>query len=377
MEFGIFVMMNILGQAAHDPAAEHRTLKEELETIRQADRAGFKHIWVSEHHCLPEYSHLSASESFIAYALAITEKIHIGSGIFNLNPIANHPVRLAERVAMLDHLGEGRFEFGTGRGAGSWEVGTFNLDTSTTKEPWEEVVWELKKMWESRDYSFDGKYFQTPGRNILPKPYGGGKTHPPMWVAAGNPPTFEKAARHGMGVLGFNVEPAQAMKARIEAYHAVIADAEPVGQYVNDNVMISSSMLCLEDGKRARQVYRDSMMHYFFPLLFLYHDTFPVPEGATRWPDIPGEFTLDDVEAMIDGGQVLCGDPEEVRQQLEAMQDLGIDQLVFGGPNGVPFDVQRESNNLFAEKVMPHFDKQPDVWRTDTMRYGPAGKPVA
>ena len=49
-------------------------------------------------------------------------RIHLSSGIFNLSPRANHPVRTAERVAMLDHLSEGRFEFGTGRGAGSHEV---------------------------------------------------------------------------------------------------------------------------------------------------------------------------------------------------------------------------------------------------------------
>jgi alkanesulfonate monooxygenase SsuD/methylene tetrahydromethanopterin reductase-like flavin-dependent oxidoreductase (luciferase family) len=168
MEFGIFVMMNIMGERAHDPAAERATLKEELELIRLADRTGWKYVWVTEHHCLPEYSHLSANESFIPYALAITERIHVGSGIFNINPIANHPLRLAERVAMLDLLSDGRFEFGTGRGAGSWEVGTFNLKTSETKEVWDEVIWEFKKMWESKDYAFDGKFFQVPGRNVLP-----------------------------------------------------------------------------------------------------------------------------------------------------------------------------------------------------------------
>jgi hypothetical protein len=90
---------------------------------------------------------------------------------------------------------------------------------------------------------------------------------------------------NGLGVLGFNVETAHAMKNRVDAYKAVIKEATPVGQYVNDNVMISSSMLCLEDGKRARQVLADSGMSYFFSLLFLYHDTFPIPDGAVRWPD--------------------------------------------------------------------------------------------
>ena len=80
---------------------------------------------------LTEYCHISASEVFIGYLRRATERIHLGSGIFNLSPRVNHPVRNAERVAMLDHLTDGRFEFGTGRGAGCHEVATFNIhDTS-------------------------------------------------------------------------------------------------------------------------------------------------------------------------------------------------------------------------------------------------------
>ena len=94
---------------------------------------------------------------------------------------------------MLDHLTEGRFEFGTGRGAGSHEVATFNIhDTSSTKAEWDEVIREIPRMWETEEYTFQGDHFSvdTP-HNILPKPYGG--VHPPMWVACGNPPTFDKA----------------------------------------------------------------------------------------------------------------------------------------------------------------------------------------
>jgi alkanesulfonate monooxygenase SsuD/methylene tetrahydromethanopterin reductase-like flavin-dependent oxidoreductase (luciferase family) len=162
------------------------------------------------------------------------------------------------------------------------------------------------------------------------------------------------------------------MKNRVDAYRAVIKEATPVGQYVNDNVMISSSMLCLEDGKRARQVMADSLMSYFFSLLFLYHDTFPLPEGAVRWPAVHPEPGLEGVEAMIESGMILCGDPHEVKQQLEAFEYIGIDQLVFGGPNGIPFEVQRESVELFAREVMPHFDRKPGVWRSTQMRQGAA-----
>ena len=70
-------------------------------------------------------------------------------------------------------------------------------------------------MWDPFEYSHpDGEAFDAATQRRAPKPYGGGRTHPPMWVAAGNPPTYEKAARHGLGVLGFNVAAIHDMKDR-------------------------------------------------------------------------------------------------------------------------------------------------------------------
>lgn len=367
MEFGIFVQSFLPGAKAHDPAAEHRALLGDVELVREADRHGWKYAWVTEHHCLPEYSHLSASESFIAFALARTERIHIGSGIFPLNPVTNHPVRVAERVAMLDHLSEGRFEFGSGRGAGSHEIGTFNLVPTETKANWEEVIWELPKMWDSLEYSHEGPAFRTPPRNVLPKPYGGPGTHPPLWVAAGNPPTYEKAARHGLGVLGFNVAAIHDMKEHVDAYKAAISEAEPVGHFVNDNVMITNGLVCLEDGQQARQMACDMQISYLQSLVFLYHDTFPVPEGATAWPNVMPEPTLDDIEQRIDAGFLLCGDPDEVTEQVRRYEEVGCDQVAFGIPVGLPQEVAIETLRLFGREVIPKFDTDPEH-RTTQMR---------
>ena len=138
MEFGVLIH-GYCPRKPHDNDHEHDWVRREIELVTEADRYGFKYAWLTEHHFLEEYSHLSASEVFIPYLGALTEQIHIGSGIFNLNPQVNHPARLAERVAMLDHLMDRRFEFGTGRGAGAYEVGGFGItDTDATKAVWEE-----------------------------------------------------------------------------------------------------------------------------------------------------------------------------------------------------------------------------------------------
>jgi alkanesulfonate monooxygenase SsuD/methylene tetrahydromethanopterin reductase-like flavin-dependent oxidoreductase (luciferase family) len=148
VEFGLFNALYLPHEQASDPAMEHSRLLDEVTSIQAADRSGFKYTWASEHHFLTEYSHLSANESFLAFVAAKTERIHVGTGIFNITPPVNHPARVAERVAMIDHLSEGRFEFGMGRGSSSTEQGGFGItDPDLTKEMFDEVMPEFRKMW--------------------------------------------------------------------------------------------------------------------------------------------------------------------------------------------------------------------------------------
>src|SRR5947209_7402309 len=123
MEFGIIVQTFVpKWRLDADANAEHNAFMLDLELVQAADRAGFKYVWVVEHHFLHEYSHLSANDVVCGYLAHATEQIHIGSGIFNPLPQVNHPAKVAERVAMIDHLSGGRMEFGTGRGAGTHEI---------------------------------------------------------------------------------------------------------------------------------------------------------------------------------------------------------------------------------------------------------------
>src|SRR3989454_7507239 len=131
MEFGIFLQGHVAARSlAANPDFEHQSLMNDIAVAKAADESGFKYIWVSEHHFLDEYSHLSASEVFLAYLAGVTRRIHLGSAIWNISPPVNHPVRVAERVAMMDHLSDGRFEFGVGRGAGALEVTGFGIEST-------------------------------------------------------------------------------------------------------------------------------------------------------------------------------------------------------------------------------------------------------
>ncbi len=299
----------------------------------------------------------------MGYIAARTDRIHLSTGINNLSPRVNHPVRNAERAAFLDHVTGNRFEWGTGRGAGSHEIATFNiLDKDSTKSEWDEVIREIPRMWEQRDYTFSGEHFTVPyPHNVLPKPYGIG--HPPIWVACGNPGTFAKAGELGIGAIAFNFEPIYALKGRIEAYKQAIVDCtDPVGQFKNDNVMMTNAVVCLSDREKARTIAKTRGRGYLYSLVCLYHDTMPKPEYAPVWPQPPLDPPATDemLDELIAGGWLLCGTPDEVCEQVDKYQSVGCDQVVFGLPNdGMAHEDVLEMLELFGTKVIPEFDKDP------------------
>jgi alkanesulfonate monooxygenase SsuD/methylene tetrahydromethanopterin reductase-like flavin-dependent oxidoreductase (luciferase family) len=367
VEFGLFNALYLPHEQASDPAMEHSRLLDEVTSIQAADRSGFKYTWASEHHFLTEYSHLSANESFLAFVAAKTERIHVGTGIFNVTPPVNHPARVAERVAMIDHLSEGRFEFGMGRGSSSTEQGGFGItDPELTKEMFDEVVPQFARMWRDEPYAYEGRFFSMPERNVLPKPFT--KPHPPMWVAAGNPGTFEKAARMGLGVLCFTSGSPAQLAPLIEVYKKTIQKAEPVGDYVNDNVMVTTQMLCLEDGQKARQLACNMASSYHQSLVFRYLDTFPKPPFIPTWPEVLPEPTLEDMETRIAKGLVAVGTPDECQKNVQRYADIGADQLTFGMLSStMPIDDCVEAIETFGRHVLPQFDGDP-VHRTTRHR---------
>ena len=171
MEFGLFQGGFVhRDMRAANPNAEHDRLISEVELCEIGDQHNWKYAWFTEHHFLEEYSHISANEVLMPWVLARTEQIHVGSGIINVTPPVNHPARVAERVAMMDHVSGGRFEFGTGRGSSTTEMGGFGItDPEITRDMYDEVIVEFKKMWADEKYEFDGRSSRCPTRNVLPE----------------------------------------------------------------------------------------------------------------------------------------------------------------------------------------------------------------
>src|SRR5258707_720168 len=182
--------------------SEHKLFKDAMAQVELADRLGIDHIWEVEHHFLEEYAHSSAPEVFLAACAARTKNIRIGHGVVLAPPGYNHPARVAERIATLDLISDGRVDWGTGESASRVELEGFGIDPDQKKAMWAEAVEQTADMMAMSPYpGFKGRFFSMPVRNVVPKPLQ--KPHPPIWVACSRRETIHAAARAGIGALTF------------------------------------------------------------------------------------------------------------------------------------------------------------------------------
>ncbi|HUE39439.1 MAG TPA: LLM class flavin-dependent oxidoreductase [Candidatus Binatia bacterium] len=356
MEFGIFSQMHVPLDET-----EHSRFMRSVDVSLASDAAGFKYDWSPEHHFLFEYSHQPAPEVYMSFVAARTKRIHLGHAIVNLCAVVNHPARVAERAATLDHLSEGRLELGTGRGSSSTEWGGFAIPSAPeTKAMWQEAIEQIPRMWRDEPYEFEGKYFRMPKRTVLPKPYS--KPHPPLWVACSSPPTFTQAGEMGLGALCFTTGTAEEVAGHIRNYKEGIKRCKkPVGEFVNDHVMVTGSMYCLEDGDEARRIYCQSRPEHYIELLLTWLDSIPrAPYLPQTGPVKLQPYTAQMLkERMKIGGQMI-GDPDEVSAAIKLYESIGADSLVFA-----PLVVKMDQKNVlrsvetFGKHVIPRFDKDP------------------
>src|SRR5947207_12224706 len=151
MKFGIFFELSVPRPLTRE--AEQLVYRNALEQTRLADELGFTTAWAVEHHFLEEYSHCSSPEVFLAAIAAQTTRIRVGHGAVVCVPEMNHPIRVAERAAVLDIISNGRLEFGTARASTWTELGGFAANPDDTKKTWDEFVRVHPQMWTPDNFS--------------------------------------------------------------------------------------------------------------------------------------------------------------------------------------------------------------------------------
>ena len=132
MKFGIFYEHQL--PRPWGLGAEQQLIQDALDQVELADQLGIDYAWEVEHHFLEEYSHSPAPEVFLAACSQRTKNIRLGHGIALMPPNYNHPARVAERIATLDLVSNGRVDWGTGESSSQAELGGFNIAVADKRE---------------------------------------------------------------------------------------------------------------------------------------------------------------------------------------------------------------------------------------------------
>lgn len=351
---------------------------EAAEQIVLADRVGFDTVWLVEHHFLGMPGGLSVSpapEVWLGYLAALTDRIRLGQGCALIPHSFNHPIRVAERAAQIDHLSEGRLELGMARSS-FYEQEGFGMDPAITRRSFREALEIIPQMLQAEDeFSFSGEFVTIPPRMILPKPVQ--KPHPPLWYAATSKPSFELAGETGVGLLAMTIfQTLPELEGLLDAYRAAAQHRNPVGATVNDELGVFTLAHCAptmdtartDGGPEAITAYVGICLHLVAAgldpnsmeeSLRRFGDGDPAnPYGAMPLTEFVrkaahGDWTFTDLD---EHDMVVLGDPAACIEKLERYASMGADRVLCLMQMGdLPDEAVKDSIRLFGQHVIPHF----------------------
>ena len=403
MKFGLFYELQLPKPADRDqwdPADEHRNVHEMLEQVELADSLGFDYVFEVEHHFLEEYSHSSSPELVMAALSQRTRNIRLGHGIVLTPPGYNHPARVAERIATLDLLSNGRAEFGSGESASEMELGGFLVERGLKKAMWEEATREITNMMTQTPYQgFQGEFFSMPPRNVVPKPLQ--KPHPPLWVAASRRETTMLAARFGMGSLGFGFETPEELGDRAAEYYRIVREeCFPIGHAINPGLAVLTTFMVARTDEEALArsangpaFFSHSLGYYYNPLTGAKHqpgeaniyrnflksdardDTVSLRTGFVGENDIRDGEPTDEVQRALYRAArsgTAVGTADRVRKTLKTYEDQHLDVMILVAQCGDrKHEHIMEAIEIFGKEVLPEFNERHETehrrWRNEQL----------
>ncbi len=346
MEFGILTEASMVGGGT---TSFRERYHEVLAEARLADEVGFHVIGSSEQHFGAPLCTISAGELVLSAIAATTKNIKLRTTI-TLLPF-HHPVRVAEQIATLDILSNGRVEFGSGRGNSAHTAGGFNIKLSETEGRWKEGMDILIRAWTQDEFSYDGEYFKVPPRRLSPKLIQ--SPHPKLWYAAISPESHQHAARKGMGVLSLTVGiTLKQLEKRIKMYEEASRSPEPYAGIVNKRFSVFVLGNCADTVEKARADAKIPMLAYLKGVVDLYENTMRAAGSTLDFSET--RRIISDFDYLDQTDNILVGDPDTMITKIKRYESLGVDEIMFR-IEGMPHDATLRAIELIGKHVIPAF----------------------
>ena len=334
MEFGVFYQLPCSPEQS--PASR---IQDTIAQVQAADRLGFNTAWLAELHFNRRFSVMPAPLMIAAAIAQTTERIHIGTAV-HLVPL-HQPIRLAEEAATLDVLSGGRSIFGIGRGAIPAHFQGYGIDQEQARDRFLEGLEMVLGLWSHEKFTYRGRYYQAEELSIAPLPIQ--RPHPPVYIAANSPDTFNIVGQLGHNVLvAPTIVTVQGALTGLETYRN---ELEANGHDASGlKVNVTAHVHVAESEQEARQGFERTINNYLGTLRG------GSGRGSARAQTLDYETVLDEFAAV--------GTPEQVADKLHKFQALYGPQGFICWFNTGGMLTQEEvvsSMELFANEVMPEF----------------------
>jgi alkanesulfonate monooxygenase SsuD/methylene tetrahydromethanopterin reductase-like flavin-dependent oxidoreductase (luciferase family) len=331
--------------------AEH--VKDELRIAELAEPLGFDSYWPPEHH-FTDYSACPDNLQVLSWLAGRTTKLGLGTGAVIVP--WNDPLRVAEKVALLDHLSGGRAILGLGRGLSRHEYHHFGIDMNEARDRFDEGSRMILEALETGFIEGAGPHYPQVKTPIRPRPLAGFRER--FYCVGLSPESVEQAARLGAILMTFTQMPwemyasgplANYRKAYLEHHHR-----EAPWPLTGD------LMFCDPSAERAEAMAREYMANYFLSIAQHYElmsEHFRSTKGYDLYANASDAFRAVGMETAMNTylGIQTWGTPLQILERFEARRRLlgGFETLCIGRYGGMSFDVAEKSLRLFASKVLP------------------------
>jgi alkanesulfonate monooxygenase SsuD/methylene tetrahydromethanopterin reductase-like flavin-dependent oxidoreductase (luciferase family) len=335
MKFGLFGGAKSAGEGSVGDSLGYAKY---IDYVLLAEQLGFHSVFVVEHH-FTGVGQLSASLNFLSYLAGRTQRIRLGTAVVVL-PWHN-PVLLAEQVATLDLLSNGRFDFGIGKGYRPPEFAGFCVPIAEATERFDEGLAFLRAAWASADrFSHHGKRWHFDNIVIEPRPVQ--QPHPPLWMGAGSFESIRRAAQEGFNLLLDQIAPIDMIVERVAAYRG---ELERLGRrYRPGQIGVARALQIIRSEEEREQAYalRTKVLKAIGGLAR--------GPGAERYQAVGSHADPN----LASEESALLGTPGEIVARLRKLEAGGVDYVLLVDPTG-----SGEALRTFAEEIMPAFPDAP------------------
>jgi alkanesulfonate monooxygenase SsuD/methylene tetrahydromethanopterin reductase-like flavin-dependent oxidoreductase (luciferase family) len=340
MRIGVFLFPE-----SRDPSKDDVIIDEALEEAKTAERLGADAVFLAEHHFDGNCGYVDPPV-FAAALSQVTSRIKIGFAV--LQTSLYHPLRMAEQISLIDHLTKGRLIVGLGRGSlvNTHEYEGFQIDPDSAQERFEEIEKILFDCWAGEKVQHSGKYWNFEIPMLRPRPYT--KPHPQVLRSVASTGSLVAMAKKGRPLI-IGAPTTRHAAERVALYRTTMKEAgfsqNEVDKAVSECWVARPAILgpTTEEAEKGL-VYLKAMQDYRSKQSIAFQQKFAAASAQTQEP------------------RMLCGTPDDIRPEYEAIRDTGVGGVIIRFRQGpMPLEFSLRSLELFMKEIAPAVREAPRV----------------